>query len=442
MKRKNRSLEKGVRYGMRISGCMLSLLLIGKGMGIAQWEFGAFPGKEAAAGYLLQLCRYHDPLRDRSRQPEPLESGVWEWIRSRNPVVRYLSQEQVEEEVALDEDPSYQHYLDQQVFYQEHEYLLWYGDEESGQQPGEAGEGAPGGGESGGSGASGSEGNGQGGESGGGGEVWQVASGKPGSSLPVIGKQYAMEQLADYDYLMKHFFNVHTSTTASREEMKAEVLLGKDLSLERDASKPQILIYHTHSQETFADHSGENPGANIVGVGDYLTQLLEAKGYQVIHNTETYDMKGGKLDRNKAYTYALEGVSRILEENPSIEVILDVHRDGVNENLHMVSEVNGKPTAPIMFFNGMSQTPDGPIEYLENPYKEDNLAFSLQMQLKAAAYFPDWTRKIYLKGLRYNLHLRPRSALIEVGAQTNTFEEAKNAMEPLAEVLDMVLQGM
>ena len=51
------------------------------------------------------------------------------------------------------------------------------------------------------------------------------------------------------------------------------------------------------------------------------------------------------------------------------------------------------------------------------------------------------TRKIYLKGLRYNLHLRPRSSLIEVGAQTNTYEEARNAMEPLAELLDMVLQG-
>ena len=94
-----------------------------------------------------------------------------------------------------------------------------------------------------------------------------------------------------------------------------------------------------------------------------------------------------------------------------------------------------------MFFNGMSQTPEGPIEYLQNPYKQENLAFSLQMQLDAAAYYPGFTRKIYLKGLRYNLHLRPRSALIEVGAQTNTYEEARNAMEPLAEILDMVLSG-
>ena len=54
---------------------------------------------------------------------------------------------------------------------------------------------------------------------------------------------------------------------------------------------------------------------------------------------------------------------------------------------------------------------------------------------------PGITRKIYLKGLRYNQHVRARSALIEVGAQTNTYEEARNAMEPLAHILDQVLRG-
>ena len=112
-----------------------------------------------------------------------------------------------------------------------------------------------------------------------------------------------------------------------------------------------------------------------------------------------------------------------------------------SDSAYLKTDINGKATARIMFFNGLSQTPEGPISYLPNPYREENLAFSLKMQLKAEEYYPGFTRKIYLKGLRYNEHLRPRSALIEVGAQTNTFEEAKNAMEPLAELLDMVLQG-
>ena len=153
-----------------------------------------------------------------------------------------------------------------------------------------------------------------------------------------------------------------------------------------------------------------------------------------------YDLRDGKLDRSKAYTYSLEGVTAILQKYPSIQVVLDIHRDGVKETTHLVKEINGKPTATIMFFNGTSQTPEGPIEYLKNPYRADNMAFSFQMKLCADACYPGFTRKIYLKGLRYNQHVRPCSALIEVGAQNNTYEEARNAMEPLAELLDMVVR--
>ena len=208
--------------------------------------------------------------------------------------------------------------------------------------------------------------------------------------------------------------------------------------MEEEEKEPQILIYHTHSQETFAD---SGPGQSIVEVGAYLATLLEEKGFLVYHDRSVYDVRDGELDRNKAYTYALEGIRKILDENPSIQVVIDLHRDGVKEGTRLVTTVNGKTTAQIMFFNGLSQTPDGPVPYLDNPNREDNLAFSLQLQLKAAAYYPGFARKIYLKGLRYNQHLRPCSCLVEVGAQTNTYEEARNAMEPLAEVFTMVLRG-
>ncbi len=251
----------------------------------------------------------------------------------------------------------------------------------------------------------------------------------------------SLAQLEDYDFLMKHFYSVHTSTTAPRQLMRADKFLGTDLSLPKDKAVPQILIYHTHSQETYADYGPENPEATVVGIGNYLTELLEARGWNVIHDVSTYDIQGGSLDRNRAYTYSLEGVEKILADHPSIQVVLDLHRDGVGEKVRLVSQVAGKQTANIMFFQGMSRTPEGEIEYLPNPNLEGNLAFAFQMQFAAAGHYPGFTRKIYLKGLRYNLHLRPRAALIEVGAQTNTYEEALNAMEPLSEVLDMVLQG-
>ena len=107
-----------------------------------------------------------------------------------------------------------------------------------------------------------------------------------------------------------------------------------------------------------------------------------------------------------------------------------------------MTEQNGVPMAQIMFFNGLSRTTAvGDIDYLYNPYIEDNLAFSLKMQLAAMNTYPGFSRHIYLKGYRYNMHFCPKSLLVEVGAQTNTVQEAKNAMEPLADILHQVLSG-
>lgn len=262
-----------------------------------------------------------------------------------------------------------------------------------------------------------------------------------GASGRRIVLPYSMEQLADYDFLIQKVYNIHSSTTASREIMNAETFLEKDFSLKGKNNEPQILIYHSHSQETYLEEGAGEDGASVVALGKILTENLENRGYYVIHDTSVYDLKDGKLDRSKAYTYALEGVQAILTKYPSIEVVIDLHRDGVPENVHLVSEIDGKQTAQLMFFNGMSQTPTGPIAYLENPYREDNLAFSFQLQMEAMSQYPGLTRKIFLKGLRYNLHVRQRSLLIEAGAQNNTFEEAKNAMEPLADILDQVLKN-
>lgn len=264
-----------------------------------------------------------------------------------------------------------------------------------------------------------------------------LSSGGPGENAGRCGP----EQLADYDLVMKQFYSVHSSTAVGPDLINARAFAEKNLNIEKDSGLPQILIYHTHSQEAYADYGPGNPLATVVGVGNYLTELLEAKGWNVIHDSSTYDIQGGELDRNRAYTYALEGISEILEQNPSIQVVLDLHRDGVDQRVHLISQVNGKPTAKLMFVQGTSRTPDGPIEYLPNPYLEDNMAFAFQIQLLAAGDYPGLIRKIYLKGLRYNLHVRPRASLVEVGAQTNTWQEARNAMEPFADLLDRVLQG-
>ena len=108
-----------------------------------------------------------------------------------------------------------------------------------------------------------------------------------------------------------------------------------------------------------------------------------------------------------------------------------------------MTQLNGKTCAQVMFFNGLCRLQQNgttqAISGLENPYLTENLAFSLQMKTAADSLYPNFSRKIYLNAYRFSLHMLPRSTLIEVGAQTNTKEEAKNAMEPLASVLASVL---
>lgn len=246
-------------------------------------------------------------------------------------------------------------------------------------------------------------------------------------------------KLQDFDYLRQKFYQVDNTTTIDSDLLNADKLLGMDMTLSKKKGEPQVLIYHTHSQEAYADSKAGDEATSVVALGDYLEKLLEEQyGIEVLHHKGEYDVP----DRDNAYAQARPHLEELLKENPSIEVVIDLHRDGVSESTRLVTEIDGKQTAQIMFFNGLSHTTaQGELEYLKNPYIESNLAFSLQMQLAAAEYYPGLTRRIYLKGYRYNMHLCPKSLLVEVGAQTNTYAEAKNAMEPLADILAMVLLG-
>lgn len=250
----------------------------------------------------------------------------------------------------------------------------------------------------------------------------------------------SIEKLRDFNYLLNTFYTVDGTTMIGAEQLNVDDLLGRSMKINQEAEGPKVLIFHTHSQEEFADSTPGDPGTSIVGIGEYLTECLNGNGISTIHDSGVYDIIDGKLDRSSAYENAEASIRPILEQNPSIEVAIDLHRDGVAEGMHLVTEVNGKQTARIMYFNGLSRTrTNGDIAYLYNPYIQDNLAFSLQMELKSESLYPGFARHIYLGGYRYNLHLLPKSLLIEAGAQTNTVEEMKNAMEVLAETLTRVL---
>lgn len=260
------------------------------------------------------------------------------------------------------------------------------------------------------------------------------------ASVPTM--DLSMERLNDFEYLVSNFYTVDSVTYINPSELNASELLGKDLRIDLNTGGSKILIYHTHSQETFAD-SDNDPSTSIVGIGRYLTEILNNK-YKIptMHHEGVYDLINGKLDRSEAYEFAKPEVEQILAENPSIEVVIDLHRDGVADTTHLVTEINGKPTAQIMFFNGLSRTRvNGDLAGMANSYLQDNLAFSLQMKIAAETKYPGFARRNYLRGYKYNMDLMPRMLLIEAGAQTNTVEEMRNAMEVLADLLNSVLTG-
>lgn len=265
----------------------------------------------------------------------------------------------------------------------------------------------------------------------------------------VKGVRYTRKQLKNKEILLGKIFSVDANTSMTKEELSLANLLDKDLSIqgikngigENGEREYKILIYHTHGSEAFADSRPGEKEDTIIGVGTYLAKLLEEQyGIATYHDETVYDVVDGKLDRSYAYENAAVGVKKILAENPSIEVVIDLHRDGVDDELKLVTNINGKKTAKVMFLNGVSRSEmNGDIAYLNNPNKLDNLAFSFQMFLIGKQYYGDYVRKIYVRSLRYNLHLMPRATLIEVGAQNNTVQEEKNAMEPLAAILNEVL---
>jgi len=252
-----------------------------------------------------------------------------------------------------------------------------------------------------------------------------------------------IEKLKDIDYLRSKFY-IQESTLVTEEDFNVDRFLNTNLKINNSVHEPKILIFHTHINEMYADSNENILTDGIYGVGAELKKVLEQTyNIDVIHVDYEYDKVDGKRQILGAYERMESDILKILVENPSIEIVIDMHRDGIDESKKLVTEINGKPTAQVMFLNGMSKILKNnelqKLESLPNPNLAENLAFSFNMQLTANAIYPNFTRKVYLKPYRFSLHMKGKSLLIEVGAQTNTMEEAKNTAKPLADILAKVI---
>lgn len=193
---------------------------------------------------------------------------------------------------------------------------------------------------------------------------------------------------------------------------------------------PEVLIYHTHSTESYADGDtyeaghvflNESDEKNMVAVGDEFAAVLEAHGIGVIHDTFHHISAG----YNQAYASSRDGVIGVLSKYSTVKLVIDIHRDSVSSDgseRKPLVHINGEPTAQVMLVVGSN-----------HKSWQKNLSAALKMQKAMNEMSLTLARPIYFSKGEYNQSLFEGALLLEVGAAGNTLEEAKRAARLAAE---------
>ena len=205
-----------------------------------------------------------------------------------------------------------------------------------------------------------------------------------------------------------------------------------------DNENPSILIYHTHTTEAYLPikkdqyHTTERK-YSVLAIGDIITESLIEKGNKVKHVDIYHDIPS----YNKAYTRSLETVKKVLKEEKNIEVVLDVHRDAYADNVS-IKTVNEKSKVSI---NGTTVATFALVIGPDNVNKDKLIKFAKYIEATANELYPGFCRGIIIKPMgRFNQFVSDHYALIEVGSNLNTIDEAKKSAELIAEVLDEVIK--
>ncbi len=220
-----------------------------------------------------------------------------------------------------------------------------------------------------------------------------------------------------------------------------------DIHTDPSGGQPQVLIYHTHTTESFepytrdfydASFSGKttDPDMNMVAVGDELCSQLEKEGIAVLHDTLIHDYPS----YNDAYPDSRASVEAILEKYPSIQVVLDIHRDGIQRQdgtrVSAVAEINGSQAAQMMI---ISCCDDGSGEI---PFYEENFKFACMLQSQLETDWQGLTRPVLFDCRHYNQDLSKGSLLIEIGSHGNSIDQAKYSARLLGSSLAKIIKEL
>ncbi len=223
-------------------------------------------------------------------------------------------------------------------------------------------------------------------------------------------------------------------------------LLLQKLDWDLTAQEPTVLIIHTHASESYTKVSGQdyvqsadyrtlNTDFNMVALGDRLAALLEQAGITVLHDRQIHDYPS----YNSSYTNARQSAQEYLKQYPSIQVVLDLHRDAVlgsdGSQFAPTVTVEGEKVARLMLVVGTNASG------MHHPRWQENLAAALKLQVLLESQVRGITRPVLLRAQRFNHDLSDGAMIVELGAAGNTLEEAMNAVPYLAQALISLMHG-
>ncbi len=224
-------------------------------------------------------------------------------------------------------------------------------------------------------------------------------------------------------------------------------LMEKPVELDFSGTEPRILVLHTHASESYTQSPGweytsgtpyrcQDEERSVVKVGTLVAQRLEEAGIPVIHDKTFHDQPS----YNHSYSRAMETISYWMEKYPTIQMVIDVHRDAVelenHEQYATSAIVNGTQSAQVMLVIGSDEGG------LYHPTWEKNLSWALKLQAQMDRQFPGLARPLLFYPQRYNQHAAPGSIVLEVGTTGDTMEKALTAADAFCQVLIQVIDGL
>ena len=223
-----------------------------------------------------------------------------------------------------------------------------------------------------------------------------------------------------------------------------EELLLRPLDWDLRGEAPAVLILHTHTTESYTK-AGEQyressayrtleEEYNMVSIGDAVAEILQERGIGVIHDREVHDYPS----YNGSYVHARKSTQMLLEQYPSIRLVLDLHRDALEQEgrqLRTTAETAGEPSAQLMLVVGTN------VSRQSHENWQENLALALKLQVQLQRMAPGIMRPVNLRQQRFNQDLSPGALIVEVGAAGNTRQEALRAAKQLAEGVASLAMG-